>query len=50
MNSALLRAAAFRRGYLEGWRWGAVCGGLAGLLVSLAIVVSFRALGQLWAA
>ena len=50
MSGALLRAAAFRRGYLEGWRWGAVCGALAGVLISGAIVVAFKALGQWWAA
>ena len=49
MSSALVRAAAFRRGYLQGWRWGAVCGGLAGVLASGAIVALFQALGR-WAA
>lgn len=47
MSAPVMRGRSFRRGYTQGWRWGAVCGALAGVLASGAIVMFFMALGRL---
>lgn len=47
MNAPQITRASIRRHYVLAWRWGAICGGVAGTFAGSLLVVGALKLGLL---